>query len=92
MRFTLPILTILSASALASPSPLNSRDITTTSEVTKAIQFAAQAECSIFNCAAVIAAGGCIAAALALTGPAAPAGVAACVAGGLPSVSALPHF
>ncbi|OAG09427.1 uncharacterized protein CC84DRAFT_1212862 [Paraphaeosphaeria sporulosa] len=71
MRFsaTLPLLT--AALALASPSPkpatnAMARDATTTvNEMTAAIQFAAQADCDVFQCANVVASTACIAAGIA---------------------------
>ncbi|KAF2185904.1 hypothetical protein K469DRAFT_158289 [Zopfia rhizophila CBS 207.26] len=61
MRFSVPCLTIIASSTLASPKPFTTRDITTTEDVTKAIAFAAQAaDCDTFQCANVIASVACI--------------------------------
>lgn len=63
--------------------------------MTNVIQFAAQqAECSVFDCAAVIGAGICVATAIGVPGGVAAA--IACVAGGAPSVrtpsNSTPHI
>lgn len=83
MRFSTITVSALAASlAAASPNSIAKRE---SQEMTNVIAFAAQqAECSVFDCAAVVAAGLCIAGAIAVPG-AVPA-VLACVGGGAPSV------
>ena len=87
MRFSTITVSVLAAGlAVASPNSIAKRE---SQEMTNVIAFAAQqADCSLFDCAAVVAAGACIAGALAVPG-AVPA-VLACVGGGAPSVRDLP--
>ena len=89
MRFSTITVSVLAAGlAVASPNSIAKRE---SQEMTNVIAFAAQqADCSLFDCAAVVAAGACIAGALAVPG-AVPA-VLACVGGGAPSVRDLPSF
>lgn len=88
MRFSTITVSVLAAGlAVASPNSIAKRE---SQEMTDVIAFAAQqADCSLFDCAAVVAAGACIAGALAVPG-AVPA-VLACVGGGAPSVRDLPY-
>tara|TARA_R110002003_G_scaffold79_4_gene7034 strand:+ start:20715 stop:21170 length:456 start_codon:yes stop_codon:yes gene_type:complete len=84
MRPSTLLVSFLAAFATASPSSLAIRD---TQQTTDAIRFAAvAADCSIFQCAAVIASAACIAASVGL-GPAGVPGLLGCVAGGSASVS-----
>ena len=84
MRFSSVLISTLAAVATASPNALARRE---DEAVTEAIKFAVQADdCEIFQCAGVIASAACIGLAIAAGGPAAPAGVVACVAGGVGSV------
>jgi hypothetical protein len=72
---------------MASPSaiPVGDRAVTTTAnDMTAAIIFAAQADCDLFQCAAVVASAACIAAGIAAGQPEA---VLACVASGTAGVS-----
>lgn len=82
MRFSTITVSALMGLAAASPNALARRENEAT---TKAIQFAAQADCDIFGCAAVIGAAACIAASIAL-GPAGVGPALACVSGGAASV------
>jgi len=83
MRFSTITIAALAGLAAAAPNEIAKRE---SQQMTSAIQFAAQqADCSIFDCAAVIGAAFCIAAGVA-TGPAGVAAVVACVSGGAPSV------
>ncbi|CAI9635801.1 hypothetical protein GT037_000872 [Alternaria burnsii] len=83
MRFSTMTVSVLAAGlAVASPNSIAKRE---NQEMTNVIAFAAQqADCSLFDCAAVVAAGACIAGAIAVPG-AVPA-VLACVGGGAPSI------
>jgi hypothetical protein len=82
MRFSTITVSALAGLAAASPNSIARRE---SQQMTDVIAFAAQqADCSIFDCAAVVAAGICIAGAIAVPG-AVPA-VLACVGGGAPSV------
>jgi hypothetical protein len=83
MRFSTITVSALMGLAAASPNALAKRENQAT---TQAIQFAAQqADCNLLGCASVIAAGGCIAASIAL-GPAGVGPALACVSGGAASV------
>ena len=84
MRFSTIIATALFGLAAASPPALARRE---NQAVTKAIQFAAQADgCDIFGCAAVIGSAACIAASIPLGAAGVPSALA-CVASGAASVS-----
>jgi hypothetical protein len=83
MRFSTIAISALAGLAAAAPNGIAKRE---SQQMTNVIEFAAQqADCSIFDCAAVIGAGICIAAGLA-TVPVGVAAVVACVSGGAPSV------
>ncbi|KAH6872370.1 hypothetical protein BKA58DRAFT_419818 [Alternaria rosae] len=83
MRFSTISIAALAGLAAAAPNAIAKRE---SQQMTNVISFAAQqADCSIFDCAAVIGAGVCIAAGLA-TVPVGVAAVVACVSGGAPSV------
>lgn len=90
MRFSNILLPSLAALAIASPNQLIARN---NEQVTKAIEFAAQADdCSLISCAEVIANAACIAAAIIAappTGGTSAAAVIACVAAGLEKVCIL---
>lgn len=88
MQFTLSVLALLSASALASPSPyIASRDVISTTEAADAIQFAAQADdCNVGDCVSIVASAVCIAGGILVRSVPVVTG---CVQGGAPSVS--PH-
>jgi hypothetical protein len=82
MRFSTITISALAGLAVAAPNEIAKRE---SQQMTNVIAFAAQqADCSIFDCAAVVAAGVCIAGAIAVPG-AVPA-VIACVGGGAASV------
>jgi hypothetical protein len=82
MRFSTITISALAGLAAAAPNAMAKRE---SQQMTNVIQFAAQqAECSVFDCAAVIGAGICVAAAIGVPGGVAAA--IACVAGGAPSV------
>jgi hypothetical protein len=87
MQFTLPVLAVLSASAIASPNIVTSRDVLTTTEAADAMSFAVQAaDCNVGDCVNIVASAVCIAAGiLARSVPT----VVGCVQGGAPSVSLL---
>ncbi|KAH7069560.1 hypothetical protein BKA63DRAFT_569171 [Paraphoma chrysanthemicola] len=79
MRLSTLLMSALAALTTASPNSLAVRDA---QQTTDAIRFAAvAADCSIFQCAAVIASAACIAASVGL-GPAGVPGLLGCVAGG----------
>ncbi|KAI4711711.1 hypothetical protein J4E89_003153 [Alternaria sp. Ai002NY15] len=83
MRFSTITIAALAGLAAAAPNEIAKRE---SQQMTSAIQFAAQqADCSIFDCAAVIGAAFCIAGGIA-TGPVGVAAVVACVSGGAPSL------
>ncbi|KAI4943951.1 hypothetical protein J4E91_009098 [Alternaria rosae] len=83
MRFSTISIAALAGLAAAAPNAIAKRE---SQQMTNVISFAAQqADCSIFDCAAVIGAGVCIAAGLA-TVPVGVAAVVACVSGGAPSL------
>ncbi|KAF2106181.1 hypothetical protein BDV96DRAFT_607555 [Lophiotrema nucula] len=85
MRFTASIVALFAATALATPSPsvyssaVGRSTLTSTDDMTNAIQFAVQADCDIFQCANVIASAACIAAGV---GTGQVEAVLACVASG----------
>jgi hypothetical protein len=84
MRFTLSVLAVLSASAIAAPGMI-ARDVLTTSEAADALSFAvAAADCNIGDCITVVASAVCIAAGIAARSPSTVVG---CVQGGAGSVS-----
>lgn len=92
MRFSAALVLVTGAFALASPSPKAAaanvvpRDaVTTVDDVTAAIQFAAQADCDVFQCANVVASAACIIAGVASGQVEA---VLACVASGSTGVRA----
>ncbi|ETS81018.1 hypothetical protein PFICI_06020 [Pestalotiopsis fici W106-1] len=86
MRFSLPLLALVASSGMASPNSIISRDVTTTEAVTDAITFAAaEDDCDLLKCAAVIASAACIGASIAL-GPGGIPSLLGCTAGGASAI------